>query len=255
MELFVFYANERLTKSCLEAGIDGIVVDLENSEKRYRQSLYNTQINKHDFNTLKEARLLFKGDLICRVNGGDKISGDEIQKAIDYGANYIMLPMIKVASEVERVLKIINGRAKCIPMIELHEAVINRSSIGALPVEKIYVGLNDLAISRNSRNIFTPMIDGTMDEIRASTSINLGVAGLTHPQLGQPIPSGFLLNEMKRLNCGFTFLRRSFFKDSKTHPVAEILSDIRYDYAEKKYSYIQTQEFKQMVKCIKTPLI
>lgn len=256
LDLYVFYADAHLTQQCLEAGADGIIVDWEVADKRHRQSLFNTQINRHDDHTLRSARDLHKGTLICRVNGGKAMSEDEILKAVDMGATHIMLPMVKQITEVERALKAINNKAKCLVMIETTEAVQNSAEIGKLPVDGVYVGLNDLAIARNSRNIFMPMIDGTLDDIRANIPMPFGVAGLTHPNSGLPIPSHLLANELRRLNCNFTFLRRSFFKDAGTLGIDTTLSDIRrYLEEHTPYDPEKTKTFRRMVAEINTPTI
>lgn len=82
-----------------------------------------------------------------------------------------------------------------------------------LPISRAYVGLNDLAIDRGIRNIFWPLIDGTLDALRQYISVPFGFGGLTLPELGHPVPTRLLMAEMARLHCQFTFLRRSFLRD------------------------------------------
>lgn len=254
MELYVFFSNASVTEQCLLAGADAVVVDWEVADKRQRQSLFNTQINRHDKGTLECALQLQPDKLICRVNGGDNINEDEIKLAIDSGVTDIMLPMIQQAKEVEKVLKIIKGRTRIIVMLETQEAIFNCKEIGQLPVDQVYIGLNDLAIARGESNIFLPMVDGTIDKVREGVSGPLGVGGLTHPDKGNPIPSYLLLNEMKRLNLDFTFLRRSFFNDIQTFGIQATLESIREN---QKSPYIEekTTEFHQLVKNISMPTI
>lgn len=209
----------------------GIVIDWEKKHKELRQNLYNTQINEHTLQDLINVRELSDCWIICRVNGGENISEDEIIKAIEYGANEIMLPMIDHPDQLEKSIKIIDGQAKVITMIETTSSIDWLTELNKLPVDRFFVGLNDLAIDRKERNIFRPLLDGTIDLIRERTTNELGFGGLTHPQLGVPIPSNLLLSEMKRLECGFSFLRRSFLKDLNTYSIKEIIVAINNYYS------------------------
>lgn len=255
-ETYVFHSNLDLTNQCINAGIDGVIIDWEEADKRQRQSLYNTQINKHDESTLSQVKSIFSGAIICRVNGGVNLSKDEIKKAIRLGATDIMVPMIKSIEEINYALSVIDNQARCIPMIETNEAVEIAKEIGKLAVDKVFIGLNDLSISRNSDNVFLPLIDGTVDYIRQNIPMALGVAGLTHPNLGNPVPCKLLLNEMKRLKCDFSFLRRSFFKDSLELSPSEIIDAIEVEMMNPEHhSKKLRDEFVSIVKEIDSPLI
>jgi hypothetical protein len=85
--------------------------------------------------------------------------------------------------------------------------------LGKLPLSRVYVGLNDLAIDRKKRFIFSALADGTVDYIRQYIKVPFGFAGLTLPDCGYPIPANLLYSEMARLLCSFAFLRRSFLRD------------------------------------------
>jgi len=125
---YVFHSNMALTLECVEAGASGVL---------------DTSI-------------------ICRVNGGDSLSKDEIDKAIDHGATEIMVPMAKSERHIDTALEYIDGRVTSIVMIETEEAVALSDKFSNYPIDKVYVGLNDLSICRNSRNIFLPIVDGTL---------------------------------------------------------------------------------------------
>jgi len=254
--LNVFYADAQLTQECIEAGADGIVVDWEVADKRHRQSLFNTQINRHDVNTLRSAVKIHQDAVICRVNGADNIDKDEITQAIAVGATDIMVPMVKTVAQAEQALSYVDGKARCLIMIETPEAVKISAEIGQLPIDGVYIGLNDLAIASNSRNIFIPMVDGTLDDIRANIPMPLGVAGLTHPNFGSPIPSHLLVNELMRLQCDFTFLRRSFFRDANQLGIADTISAIRTSVNDhKNFDKVKTEIFRQLVSEMVTPMI
>jgi hypothetical protein len=54
-----------------------------------------------------------------------------------------------------------------------------------------------------------------------------GVAGLTLPDRGAPVPSRLLAAELVRLRADFTFLRRSFLADTAGRPLAPAVAAIR----------------------------
>ena len=83
------------------------------------------------------------------------------------------------------------------------------------PLSRLYVGLNDLMIDRRSPTLFAALVDGTVERVRGAVParIPFGVAGLTLPERGYPVPCRLLAAELARLDAAFTFLRRSFIAD------------------------------------------
>ena len=128
--------------------------------------------------------------------------------------------MICTVEEVEAALAYVNGRCGVGILIETDDAVKLTRELGQLPLSRVYVGLNDLAINRKKSNIFLSLEDGTVDYIRQFIKVPFGFAGLTLPEQGYPIPCRLLISEMARLNCAFTFLRRSFFKDTRVRDIS-----------------------------------
>jgi hypothetical protein len=122
--------------------------------------------------------------------------------------------------EIETVLDWVGGRCGVGAMIETWAAVEIAEKLARLPLSRVYAGLNDLAIERNTPNIFTAVLDGTIERIRRPFRIPFGFAGLTLPDLGYPIPCQLLIGEMSRLGCDFSFLRRSFHRDVRNQDLA-----------------------------------
>jgi hypothetical protein len=91
----------------------------------------------------------------------------------------------------------------------------------------VYVGLNDLAIDRGTCNLFQAVVDGTVERVRRAIAVPFGFGGLTLPERGEPISCRLLMGEMTRLDCHFSFLRRSFRRDSKGRPLADVVARIR----------------------------
>ncbi len=246
LQTFVFHSNDKNTATCIAAGVSGVVVDWERSSAERSQNLYNSLIRRHGSEDLSTVRSMDKTHIICRVNGGNDFSADEIRQAIDLGADEILLPMVSSLPLLENLIAVVNGQALASAMIETNEGIDLAEEIAKMPLSKVFVGLNDLAICRNSSNIFLPLIDGTIESIRSHFSCEFGVAGVTHPRLGQPLPSLLILRELKRLDCNFTFLRRSFFADLEKYSAKEIISCINEEFGDNSVdlqaSYLKLKE-------------
>ena len=213
-ELCLFHSNLQHTLSAVQAGIPSIVIDWECKGKQLRQQNYDTQINAHTLTDLDHVRQSTDAHLICRINQIGSHTPSEVERAIRVGADEILVPMIRTPDEVELVLKIADQKVPIGILIETIDAVDCAKSLSRFPLSRVYVGLNDLAIERKSRNLFLPITDGTIDSLRPYFSCPFGFAGLTLPDLGHPIPCSLIIAELLRLEASFSFLRRSFFKDT-----------------------------------------
>ena len=212
-EFLLFSTEPTFIQQADKAGIDGFIVDWERLDKYSRQKGFDTQINKDTLQDLERVRHSTAKTVLCRINGFHQNTTNEIDLAISAGADEIFLPMVRSPEEVARTLDIIKGRCQLSILIETQEAVNNAAALTAFPLRRIYLGMNDLAIDRGLKNIFISIIDGTVESVRTQINLPCGFAGLTLPELGSPIPCRLLTAEMARLNCQFTFLRRSFIKD------------------------------------------
>jgi hypothetical protein len=123
--------------------------------------------------------------------------------------------MVRSVREVEKILDQVGGRAGLGILIETVEAVTLAAPLGQLPLTRVYVGLNDLAIARGAASIFAAILDGTVERVRQQITVPFGFGGLTLPNRGAPVPCRLLLGEMARLACDFSFLRRSFRRDAQ----------------------------------------
>lgn len=233
LELLLFSSEPAQVGEAGRAGIDGIVVDLEKTGKRSRQAGADTAISAATFSDLKKVRAAFAGELICRINNSGAGIAAEARQAIKCGADEVLLPMVQTVQEVEVLLQACQGQCKAGILIETVEAMQALKRLVAFPLSRVYVGFNDLALSRGTYpNIFAPLLDGTIEHLRAACSPPFGFGGLTVPEGGTPIPCRLLMSEMVRVGCDFTFLRRSFFRDVAPEGYEEALSRIRKSYKE-----------------------
>jgi hypothetical protein len=113
-------------------------------------------------------------------------------------------------------------------MIETVEGAGLAARLGGLAIDHVFFGLNDFTISRGGGSIFTALVDGSVEAVReALPDVDFGVGGLTDIRLGSPVPAARILEELERLRCGFTFLRRSYRRDSRLSSPRAIVEGIR----------------------------
>ncbi len=248
IELFAFHSNEEKLSELIKSGIDGIVVDWERKGKEMRQRLYNTQISVHDTSDLVLVHGQKPKKIICRINPYSDSTPAEIELAIRHGADEILLAMVRTVHEAEQAIEHVDGRVKVGLMLETQEALDIASDLDQLPVHRFFVGLMDLSIQRKSRNIFVPFIDGTLDELRPKISKKFGVAGLTHPLLGSPIPCKYLIDRMKYYQCTFAFLRRSFYRDLSQYPIRRILEALSDEFRKDVDSSLMFEGLEKLIR-------
>ena len=224
--LILFSTDPAFIGQAVEAGVDAIVVDWERIGKETRQTGADTQINTDTLFDLRRVRASTDATVICRVDGFGPWTAREIDEAVDGGADEILLPMVRTPEEAERVLEMVGERCSLSILIETASAVDRSAELARLPLRRVYVGLNDLAIERASPSIFRALTDGTVDRVRGCVPLPLGFGGLTAPDRGSPIPCRLLIGEMARLDCEFSFLRRSFHADARGRDARRVIRDI-----------------------------
>jgi hypothetical protein len=228
IELVVLDHEIPRVNSLIECGVRTFLVDWESLGKDARQLGFDTEIRPATLADLAAVASVPEAEAWCRVNCLGPHTQDEIESAIAAGARGLFLPMVKGPGDVERFLRLIAGRTATGILIETIEALSCVERLASYPLDRVYFGLNDFAISRGSRSIFLAFIDGSVERARqAFTGARFGVGGLTAADAGHPVPCRRLLEEMARLRCDFTFLRRSFRRDLATRSVQSAVAGIR----------------------------
>jgi HpcH/HpaI aldolase/citrate lyase family len=212
-DLFLFAHDPALVAAAASAGIDGFVVDWESRGKADRQAGADTEVNAGTHADLAGVRAATTARVICRINRLGPWTREEVDAAVEAGADELLLPMVEAPTDVDEVMALVAGRCALGILLETEAAVARAAELARLPVSRVFVGLNDLAIERGSRSIFDAVADGTVERARAAFEVPFGFAGLTLPDRGSPIPCRLLLAEMERLGCAFSFLRRSYRRD------------------------------------------
>ncbi len=213
----MFTTSPDIARRSVRAGAAGVVVDWERRGKRRRQAGADTQINADTPDDLAAVRAATDGRVVCRVNGWGPWSAGEIDLAVTLGADEVLLPMVRRAEEVDAAVDRVAGRCGLGILVETSDAVRRADELLQRPLSRVYVGLNDLMIDRGCGPLFAALVDGTVDrlaDLASTMGVPLGVAGLTVPEGGHPVPCRLVAGELARLSASFTFLRRSFHADT-----------------------------------------
>ena len=231
LPLLLFTQEPEYGAAAVRAGVAGIVVDWEGRGKAARQRGAETEVNVGTPEDLVSMRSAFDGHLICRINNDPGVRLAEVRLAGDLGANEVWLPMVRRLDEIEDCLGALGPGVTLGVLAETREAMQMGRALSELPLARVYVGLNDYRIDRGHAGLFDPLLDGTVDRLRDEYSGALGVAGVTDPARGRPVPQRLLLAEMARLRCGFAVARRSFRADVQRVELAAVVQRIDLEYA------------------------
>lgn len=227
LELVLFESDPVRASAAHAQGISSFIFDVEAHGKRDRQRAFDTDISAVSLDELSTFVTKSKIRPICRLDSWHDGTASDVERAIASGASELIFPMVRTAVEVEHLLSLVAGRVPSGIMIETEEILDCVSEIGRMPLSRAYVGLNDLMISRGGRNLFEPMIDGTIDRIRSQIgSVWFGVAGATRVDGGSPVPFRLLLADLARLDVEFTMLRRSFRRDVELDKIGPAIQGI-----------------------------
>ena len=234
MAITLMYITNRVdvAKIAEEAGVDRIWIDLEVKGKEERQKGMNSVKSQHTIEDIKKIKpILTTSQLMVRVNPMDEESEDEINQVIDAGAEYVMLPMFKRKEEIEQFLKIVDGRAKTILLVETAEAAEGIETYIDLPgIDEVHIGLNDLHLAYKKDFMFELMADGTVDRISKVLNehdVRFGVGGLARIGYGM-LPAEVILTHHYKLGSQMAILSRSFCDANKV----ENPQDIKQEFVE-----------------------
>ena len=206
--------NPQLAKIAQDAGVDRIWIDLETKGKEERQYGMNTVKSKHTIDDIRRIRpIVNKSKLMVRVNPLDDESKDEIDRVVNAGADYVMLPMYKTKQEVEHFVELVDGRAKTMLLLETKEAqncLLEYVDIEG--IDEIHIGLNDLHLAHKKTFMFELLTDGTVESIARilrEHKIRFGFGGFARIGYGI-LPAENILTHHYALGSEMAILSRGF---------------------------------------------
>jgi 2-keto-3-deoxy-L-rhamnonate aldolase RhmA len=212
--------NPVIAKIAQNAGVDRIWVDMEYIGKEERQGGMDTVKSHHTIDDIKALRpVVTTSELLVRINPiHEKTneymgSEEEIQATVNAGADVIMLPMFKTASEVKKFVDYVGGRVKTQLLVETKEAAENIDEILQIDgIDEIHIGLNDLHLSYKKTFMFELLCDNTVknlcEKIRKK-GIKYGFGGIARVGMGM-LPSEHVIAEHYHLGSTAAILSRSF---------------------------------------------
>lgn len=222
MPLKLMYITNRPDVALIaeQNGVDRVFVDMEYIGKAERQGNLDTVKNHHTVKDIAVLRkVLTQSELLVRVNPiHDRTpeydsSEEEINASIAAGADLIMLPFFKKASEVKRFLRIVDGRVKTMLLLETPEAVEVLDEILEIPgIDEIHIGINDLSLGYGKRFMFELLTDGTVERLCRriqQSGIVYGFGGIASLGRGL-VPAEMIIKEHYRLGSNMAILSRSF---------------------------------------------
>jgi len=228
LELILFESSAQGARRSQSFGITKFMLDWEQFGKTERQSDFDTEIKPVGVVELASVAAVPGALAWCRINSYSPNTQKEIELAIDAGTHGVFLPMVTHPQQVEHFLRLLDGRCASGILIETEAALTCAKDIAMLPLERIYFGLNDFAISRRERCIFLALLDGSLERAReAFVGKSFGFGGVTAIDSGHPIPCARLIEEMARLDCQFSFLRRSFRRDVERIGGAALIENVQ----------------------------
>lgn len=217
MKYMIIENDIDLIKQYDQIGVDRIFLDLEILGKHERQGHLDTVIsNHHSLDDIKKIKPILKhSELLVRINPVHSETANEIERCIEDGADIVMLPMFKTASEVKYFVDKVNKRAKACLLLETSEALCRIDDILAIEgIDEIHIGLNDLHLALGVEFMFELLTGGIVeylaDKIK-KVGISFGFGGVATCK-GGLVPGEFVLSEHVRLGSSMVILSRAFKK-------------------------------------------
>lgn len=216
---FILITNDpHLAAHAEDCGVSRIFVDLEKNGKKERQGHLDTLISSHAMSDVAAIKsVLSFSELLVRVNPLHEGSQQEVDEAIESGADLLMLPMFRSADEVQLFVEMVKGRAGVIPLLETYDAAESIEALVKIPgISEIYIGLNDLHLDMKLRFMFEPLANGLVDQlvrVIADAGIPFGFGGIARVGEGV-IPGELVLAEHLRLGSSSVILSRTFHRKS-----------------------------------------
>lgn len=238
LKLMYITNNPDVAQIAEDAGVDIIFVDMEFIGKYLRQGGMDTVQSHHTIEDVKAIKaVLRKAKLMVRVNPIHKAgeergcffgdSTEEIDSAINAGADIIMLPFFHKKEELEELVRIVDGRAVTFPLLETNAAYENLDELLTVQgIDQVYIGLNDLSLDQGKTFMFEQLADGTVDEICGklkNKGIPYGFGGIARPGAGM-LPAEYIIRDHHRLGSSYVILSRSFCNTSAIVNLEEIRS-------------------------------
>jgi hypothetical protein len=214
--LTLITGDARLAADADRAGVNRIGIDLETSGKAERQAGHDTRLSQHRLEDLRRiAPSLQRAELFVRINPISPETGPEIETALEFGAEVVMLPNFQTADEVALFVKLVRRRARTIALVETAPAIARIRDILAIRgVDEVMAGLNDLhlqlCVSNHFEVLASPIMDMLASEVRRrGLPFSFGGVGRAGDTT-LPVPPDLVYAQYPRLGATGAWIARVF---------------------------------------------
>ncbi len=232
LNLMYITNNPKVATIAENSGVNRIFIDMEYVGKENRQAGLNTVKSHHTIDDIKNIKsVISSSQLLVRINpiieyeGNCDFSKNEIDSAIDAGADILMLPMIKNVKQIDKFIEIVNGRVKTMLLLETAESNENiKEFLQVDGIDEVHIGLNDMHLAYHKRFMFELLVDGTVErlcEILKNEDIPYGFGGIARLGYGM-LPAEKVIMEHYRLGSTKAILSRSFCNASEITDMEEL---------------------------------
>ncbi|GEN29595.1 hypothetical protein HVA01_32410 [Halovibrio variabilis] len=222
LNFMMITASPEVASFIEQHGVPRIFMDQEVLGKAERQGHLDTHKAAHSLQEIAAvAAVLKRAELMVRLNPLNALTRQEVEGALDNGAQRLMLPMFSSRAEIEQFMAMVNGR---VPVTFLAETA---ASLVRLPDwldlltpgrDEVHIGLNDLALNMGLRFLFEPMAARLLDPAAATLNqagVTWGVGGIARIGQGE-LPAETVLGEHVRLGSQWIILSRAFHAGAAT---------------------------------------
>lgn len=231
----MYITNKPAVAEIAEAsGVDWIFLDMEFIGKDSRQGGLDTVQNHHTVKDVQNIKAVVNtAKVLVRVNPiHDALpdypsSKDEIDATIAAGADIVMLPFFKTVEEVKTFIKLVDGRANTLLLMETVEAANLIDEILEVPgIDMIHLGLNDMHLELGMKFMFELLANGTVEKLGEKIKVKgipFGFGGIATLD-GGALPGSMVLKEHVRLGSSMVIVSRSFCNTDVVTDLNEVKS-------------------------------
>ena len=214
---YIFITNHPDTaKIAYQSGVQRFMVDLEIEGKQERQGHVDTFISTHQFSDISLIRKAVPdAEVLVRLNKYGPHTCQEVEQAVNLGADIIMQPFFLSYQDVLEFSEYIPSDIGFIPLFEHYAVLELLEEIFAIQkISEVYLGLNDLHLSRQQKFVFEPLANGDVDLFAAqakAANFSFGFGGVAMPGEGD-FSAYDVMKEHARLGSTRVILGRAFRK-------------------------------------------
>ena len=232
LKLMYITNNPQIATIAESCGVDRIFIDMEYIGKEERQAGLNTVKSHHTIADIVNIRsVISSSELLVRINpihektNNYGSSKDEIDDAIDAGADILMLPMIRNVGQVDKFVRLVDGRVKTMLLLETAESNENIDEFLQVEgIDEVHIGLNDMHLAYRKKFMFELLTDGTVERLcekLKAKGIPYGFGGIARLGYGM-LPAEKVIMEHYRLGSTKAILSRSFCNATEMTDMVEL---------------------------------